>query len=76
MTRTVLRGGRVFDGTKGPIADGDVVIEDGLFADVCVGLNGNEQIDVSGQRSCPVFDRRVDVTMSGVNLMRALLRVP
>ena len=29
VTRTVLHGGRIFDGTGSPVADGDLVIEDG-----------------------------------------------
>jgi imidazolonepropionase-like amidohydrolase len=73
MTRTVLHGGRIFDGTGNPIADGDVVIEDGLISDVGVGLDGDEQIDVSGCTLLPgLFDCHVHVTMSGISLMRAL----
>jgi imidazolonepropionase-like amidohydrolase len=73
MTRTVLHGGRIFDGTGSPIAGGDVVIEDGLIADVGVGLDGDEQIDVSGATLLPgLFDCHVHVTMSGISLMRAL----
>ena len=34
MTRTVLSGGRVFDGTGSPIADADVVISDGKITDL------------------------------------------
>ena len=29
MSRTVLHGGRIFDGTGSPVADGDLLIEDG-----------------------------------------------
>ena len=73
MTRTVLHGGRIFDGTGSPIADGDVMIEDGLISDVGVGLDGDEQIDVSGTTLLPgLFDCHVHVTMSGISLMRAL----
>jgi imidazolonepropionase-like amidohydrolase len=73
MTRTVLHGGRIFDGTGSPIANGDVVIEDGLIADVGVGLDGDEQIEVSGATLLPgLFDCHVHVTMSGISLMRAL----
>jgi imidazolonepropionase-like amidohydrolase len=73
MTRTVLHGGRIFDGTGSPIAGGDVVIEDSLIADVGVGLDGDEQIDVSGSTLLPgLFDCHVHVTMSGISLMRAL----
>ena len=73
MTRTVLHGGRIFDGTGSPIAGGDVVIEDSLIADVGVGLDGDEHIDVSGATLLPgLFDCHVHVTMSGISLMRAL----
>jgi imidazolonepropionase-like amidohydrolase len=75
MTRTLLHGGGIFDGTGSPIAGGDVVIEDGLIADVGVGLDGDEQVDVSGCALLPgMFDCHVHVTMSGVSLTRALQR--
>jgi N-acyl-D-aspartate/D-glutamate deacylase len=37
MSRTVLRGGRVFDGTGSPVAAADVVIENGRILDVGPG---------------------------------------
>jgi imidazolonepropionase-like amidohydrolase len=73
MTRTVLHGGRIFDGTGSPIASGDVAIEDGLIADVGIGLDGDEQVEVSGSTLLPgLFDCHVHVTMSGISLMRAI----
>jgi len=75
MSRTVLSGGRVFDGTGSPVADGDVVIEDGLILDVGQGLDGDEQADMSGLTLLPgLFDCHVHVTMSGVDLLRRLQR--
>jgi imidazolonepropionase-like amidohydrolase len=69
----VLHGGRIFDGTGSPLADGDLVIEDGLIGDVGVGLDGDEHIDVSGATLMPgLFDCHVHVTMSDISLMRAL----
>lgn len=58
--RTVLRGGRVFDGTGATIADADVVVEDGRIADVGPGLDGDEAVDVSGRTLLPgLFDCHV-----------------
>jgi len=51
--RVVLAGGRVFDGTGAAIADADVVIEDGTIADVGPGLEGDEQVEVSGKTLLP-----------------------
>src|SRR6266851_6848449 len=75
MSRTVLSGGRVFDGTGSPVADGDVVIEDGLILEIGQGLDGDEQVDMSGLTLLPgLFDCHVHVTSSGVDLMRRLQR--
>ena len=48
MTRTVLYGGRVFDGTGSPIADGDVAFEDtsGFTVADCVSCGGVLKPDV------------------------------
>lgn len=43
MSRLVLSGGRVFDGTGAPLADADVVIEDGRFLDVGPGPSMNRE---------------------------------
>jgi imidazolonepropionase-like amidohydrolase len=75
MSRTVLSGGRVFDGTGSPVADGDVVIEDGRILDIGQGLDGDEQVDMSGLTLLPgLFDCHVHVTSSGVDLLRRLQR--
>ncbi len=75
MTRTVLRGGRVFDGTGSPIAAADVVIEEGRIVDVGIGLDGDEQVDVSGLTLLPgFFDCHVHVMVSGIDLLRRLQR--
>jgi imidazolonepropionase-like amidohydrolase len=73
MTRTLLHGGRIFDGTGSPAADGDLVIEDGKIAAVGTALDGDELVDVSGLTLLPgLFDCHVHVTMSGVDLLRRL----
>jgi imidazolonepropionase-like amidohydrolase len=75
MTRTVLSGGRVFDGTGSPIAEADVVMSDGRIADVGIGLDADEQVDVSGMTLLPgFFDCHVHVMTSGVDLVRRLQR--
>jgi len=75
MTRTVLSGGQVFDGTGSPIAAADVVIADGRILDVGIGLDGDEQVDVSGLTLLPgFFDCHVHVMVSGVDLVRRLQR--
>lgn len=75
MIRTVLRGGRVFDGTGSPIADADIVIAQGRIVDVGTGLDGDEQVDVSGLTLLPGFiDCHVHVMVSGVDLVRRLQR--
>jgi imidazolonepropionase-like amidohydrolase len=75
MTRTVLSGGRVFDGTGSPVAAADVAIEDSRIADVGIGLDGDEQVDVSGQTLVPgFFDCHVHVMVTGIDLLRRLQR--
>src|SRR2546430_969853 len=55
--RTVLTGGMVFDGTGAPVAEGDLVIEDGRIVEVGPGLDGDEGVDVSGHSLLPgLFD--------------------
>jgi imidazolonepropionase-like amidohydrolase len=71
--RTVFSGGRVFDGTGAPIAGADVAVEDGLIAEVGVGLDGDEQVDVSGSTLLPgLFDTHVHVMFGHVDLWRHL----
>jgi imidazolonepropionase-like amidohydrolase len=73
MSRTVLHGGRIFDGTGSPLADGDLVIEDGRIREVGLGLDGDERVDVTGMTLLPgFFDCHVHVTSSGVDMMRRL----
>jgi imidazolonepropionase-like amidohydrolase len=61
--RTVLTGGQIFDGTGSPLADGDVVFEDGRIVDVGPGLDGDESVDVAGKTLLPgLFDCHIHVT--------------
>src|SRR3990170_951163 len=52
MTRTVFRGGRVFDGTA-TLASADVVVEDGRIVDVGPGLDGDEAVELAGRGGLP-----------------------
>ncbi|WP_066950737.1 metal-dependent hydrolase family protein [Microtetraspora fusca] len=69
MTRTLFHGGRVFDGTGTPIAQADVVVEDGRIVEVGTGLDGDVGVDASGLTLLPgLFDCHVHVTGSGLDL--------
>ena len=73
MSRTVLHGGRIFDGTGSPVADGDLLIEDGRIREIGLGLDGDERVDVTGMTLLPgLFDCHVHVTSSGVDVLRRL----
>jgi imidazolonepropionase-like amidohydrolase len=76
MTRTLLRGGRVFDGTGAPPAEADLLVEDGRILEVGPGLDGDEAVDVGGRHLLPgLFDCHTHVTLSDVNLL-GLLQAP
>jgi imidazolonepropionase-like amidohydrolase len=71
--RTVFTGGRVFDGTGAPVAEADVAIEDGLIAEVGVGLDGDEQVDVTGSTLLPgLFDTHVHVMFGHLDIWKHL----
>ena len=69
MTRTVLTGGRVFDGTGADPAPADVAVEDGRIVGVGTGLDGDD----GGRRhrtgrSCPgFFDCHVHADISATS---------
>ncbi|MCZ2850618.1 metal-dependent hydrolase family protein [Modestobacter sp. VKM Ac-2978] len=76
MTRRVFAGGQVFDGTGGPAALADVLVEDGRVLDVGTGLEGDEVVDCAGATVLPgLFDCHVHVMLSGVDMLR-LLQTP
>jgi imidazolonepropionase-like amidohydrolase len=73
VTRTLLAGGRVFDGTGSPPAEADVVVEDGRILGVGPGLDGDEAVDVGGRYLLPgLFDCHTHVTLSNVSLLGSL----
>jgi imidazolonepropionase-like amidohydrolase len=65
MTRTVFTGGRVFDGTGAPLAEADLVVEDGRIVEVAPGLDGDDVVDCSGRVLLPgLFDVHVHLAFS------------
>jgi predicted amidohydrolase YtcJ len=73
VTRTLLAGGRVFDGTGTPPASADVVVEDGRILEVGPGLDGDDAVDVGGRYLLPgLFDCHTHVTLSNVSLLGTL----
>ena len=71
MTRTVFRGGSVFDGTGSDPGPADVAVEDGRIVDVGSGLDGDDGVDIAGKTLLPgLFDCHVHVTTSHVDLWR------
>ena len=68
MTRTVFRGGSVFDGTGSDPRPGDVVVEDGRIVDVGPDLDGDEAVDATGRTILPgLFDCHVHVVLGTID---------
>ena len=60
MTRILLHGGRVFDGTGADPAEADLVLEDGRVVEIGPGLDGDEGVNVRGRTLLPgLFDCHV-----------------
>lgn len=53
--RTVLQGGRVFDGSGADPADADVAFEDGRIVEIGSSLDGDEVVDCAGSTIVPGF---------------------
>ena len=70
MSRTVLYGGRVFDGTGSPVAEGDVAFEDGRIVAVGTGLDGDDGVDVAG---CTLLPGLLEAAKNGVQLPHGVL---
>ena len=69
MTRTVLTGGRVFDGTGSDPAFADVAVEDGRIVGLGTGLDGDIEVDVRDRTILPgLFDCHTHVCISNVDL--------
>jgi imidazolonepropionase-like amidohydrolase len=62
VTKTVFRGGRVFDGTGADPGEADVVVEDGRIVDVGPDLDADDAVDVAGRHLIPgMFDCHIHV---------------
>ncbi len=73
MTRILFAGGDVFDGTGADAAPADVLVEDGLVADVGSELDADDVVDCTGKTVLPgLIDCHVHVLFSGVNVLRMM----
>ncbi len=71
--RTVVRGGQIFDGTGSPFSTGDMAIENGRVVDIGSDLDGDEEVDASGQSITPGFiDCHVHIGFRSVDFFDAL----
>jgi imidazolonepropionase-like amidohydrolase len=62
--RTVLTGGRVFDGSGAAPAAADLVFEDGRIVAIGPGLDGDDGVDCTGKTLLPgLFDCHVHLAM-------------
>lgn len=71
MTRVVIAGARVFDGTGADIRAADIAIEGERIAEVGVDLLGDERIDAVGTTVVPgLFDCHVHVMFGSIDVWR------
>ncbi|RBQ15844.1 hypothetical protein DP939_33070 [Spongiactinospora rosea] len=71
MTRTVLRGGRVFDGSGAETTLTDIAIESGRIAALGTGLDGDEVIDATGALVAPgLIDAHVHAMFAGMDFAK------
>jgi imidazolonepropionase-like amidohydrolase len=77
MSRVLLGGGVVFDGTGSAPAPGDIVVEDGRIVAVGTGLDGDEHVDCTGCAVLPGFiDSHVHFMADGDLDPMASVRTP
>lgn len=73
MARTLFSGGRVFDARSGVTAQADLVTDGDRIVDVGPGLDGDEQVDVSGATLLPgLFDCHVHLVFTHFDTLRLL----
>lgn len=69
MTRTVFRGGALFDAASRTVEHADVLVEGGWIVDVGSDLGGDVEVDCTGSGILPgLFDCHVHLTMSSTDL--------
>jgi imidazolonepropionase-like amidohydrolase len=72
-TRLVLRGGQVFDGTGAAPQAADVALVGERIVAVGTGLDGDEEVDVTGSTVLPgLIDAHVHVVLGSIDLMKNL----
>ena len=75
MPKTLFAGGQVFDPVSMSASAADVVVEDGRIAAVGTGLDGDEQVDVSGRTLLPgLFDCHTHVMITHIDMWKMLQR--
>ncbi len=71
MSRTIIRGGTVFDGTGAPAAVADIAVEGDRIVAIGSGLDGDEAEEAVGLGVLPgLFDCHTHVMVSHVDLWR------
>jgi imidazolonepropionase-like amidohydrolase len=77
MTRTVIRGGRVWDGRGETSGVGDLAFENGIVTDVGAGLDGDIEVDGTGMTVVPGFiDCHVHVGVTQLDYLRLIRTRP
>ena len=68
MTRTLFRGGLVVDGTGAEAGLADITVEDGRLVEIGRGLDGDDEVDLSGKAVLPgLFDCHTHVMVSTID---------
>jgi imidazolonepropionase-like amidohydrolase len=68
VTRTLFRGGSIFDGTGAEPRPADLTVEDGRIVDVGTNLDGDEAVDATGATIMPgLFDCHVHVVLETID---------
>lgn len=71
MTRILFSGATILDGTGADPAPGDIVVADGRIVEIGTGLDGDEQVDLSGRAVLPgLFDCHTHVVVSTIDELR------
>ncbi|MGH2445379.1 MAG: amidohydrolase family protein [Candidatus Limnocylindria bacterium] len=73
MTRTLLAGARILDGTGADPSEADLVIEDGRIVEIGPGLDGDERVELAGKALLPgLFDCHTHIVLTTVDQTRNL----
>lgn len=73
MTRTVLTGGCLIDGTGADPFDADIAVEGERIVEIGHGLTGDHTVDVAGRTVLPgLIDAHVHVSLGSIDLVKNL----